>query len=95
MHGIEPGQGFPGDIASPPEELQDAGTDKGKPAYNFRSHSGSPICVLIPGQQVAGETEGQGGDEQQAACYPGYFAGFHVRVFEVHHNHMKQYGKNH
>ena len=57
-------------------------------ASDVRANGGGPISALVPGQQVTGEPEDQGQDEQQHAADPVQFARLLVGAHDENARHM-------
>src|SRR5665811_2403465 len=64
---VEPGECHAGQVGTSAQEPQQPVTDDGEDRNDPRSHRRGPIGLLIPWQQVPGETESDH-DEEECDC---------------------------
>ncbi len=70
MQGVPADQGVLADLVVPDEQEVDVLTEERSRATDGRAHCDGPEGELVPGEQVSGEGEKKGRDEQEHADYP-------------------------
>jgi hypothetical protein len=84
MQRVEAQQGHLSDLVATDEQVAQRPPEHGHVVDEVGADRDGPVAELVPRQQVAGEGEAEGGDEQAHAEHPVELAGVLVRAREEH-----------
>ncbi len=95
MEGVEAQEGRLAERVATDQQLREAVAEERDVLHEVRADSDRPVAELVPRQQVTGEREEEGQQQEDDADHPVELAGLLVRPGKEGAHHVEEHGEHH